>query len=151
MNTHRFVTLSTLIALMAASAALADVTGTVYNDLNKNGIRDAGEPGIAGVYVSNSKEVAKTDAQGRYTLPVYDDMVVFVVKPTGYMTPVDATTHVAEILLHPQARRLARRDQAVRRDQADRSAAGRGRFPAVQGRGAPELQSDHQRRHAALQ
>ncbi len=84
------IALVTLTTMMMATTSLANVKGTVYNDLNRNGKMDAGEPGIPGVCVSNSKEVVKTDAQGKYTLPAYDDMVVFVVKPAGWMTPVDA-------------------------------------------------------------
>jgi hypothetical protein len=75
--------------LYLTGSAVGDVTGTVYNDLNKNGTMDGGESGIANVCVSNGKEVVKTDDNGRYTLPEYNDMVVFVVKPTGWTTPVD--------------------------------------------------------------
>jgi hypothetical protein len=91
MKRFESISVAALVALLiAGSAAVANVTGTVYNDLNRNGQMDADEPGIAGVCVSNGKEVVKTDASGQYVLPEYDDMVVFVVKPTGYMTPVDA-------------------------------------------------------------
>lgn len=48
--------------------------------------------GIAGVMVSNGLDVALTDADGRYTLPVTDETVLFVIKPSGYMTPVDPVT-----------------------------------------------------------
>jgi hypothetical protein len=33
--------------------------------------------------VSNGREVAKTDADGRYTLPIEDESVIFVIKSTG--------------------------------------------------------------------
>jgi len=65
-----------------------NVTGTVYWDQNKNGQMDVNEPGIPDVCVSNSRDVVKTDANGVYILPACDEMVVFVVKPTGWMTPV---------------------------------------------------------------
>ncbi|HSW01664.1 MAG TPA: calcineurin-like phosphoesterase C-terminal domain-containing protein [Sedimentisphaerales bacterium] len=90
MKRNSLFSVATLVTMLTAGAAMADVTGTVYNDLNRNGKMDAGEPGIAGVCVSNSKEVVKTDAAGKYTLPAYDEMIVFVVKPAGWMTPVDA-------------------------------------------------------------
>lgn len=45
--------------------------------------------GLAGVSVSNSRDVVQTDADGRYSLPVDDDCIVFVVKPTGYRTIMD--------------------------------------------------------------
>jgi calcineurin-like phosphoesterase family protein len=66
------------------------VTGYVFRDDNGNGALDWGEPGLKNVAVSNGKEVVLTDKKGRYTLPAYDEMVVFVSKPAGYATPVNA-------------------------------------------------------------
>ncbi|MBL9128486.1 MAG: hypothetical protein JNL97_12605, partial [Verrucomicrobiales bacterium] len=63
--------------------------GTVFDDRNGNGIRDAREPGLPGVRVSNQRDIVVTDAQGRWELPVSDDSVVFVVKPRGWMPPTD--------------------------------------------------------------
>jgi hypothetical protein len=103
MKLRHSMTLSTLILLAASGLVLANVTGVVYNDLNKNGKQDAGEAGLSGVYVSNSKEVVKTDAQGRYTMPSYDDMVVFVVKPSGWMTPVDGNNVPRFYYIHKPA------------------------------------------------
>ena len=51
--------------------------------------REAGEPGVAGVRVSNAVDVAITDTHGAYELPLPDEGHVFVVKPRGYMTPTD--------------------------------------------------------------
>ena len=45
------------------------------------------------VLVSNGKEVAVTDADGRYTLPLPDEAVIFVIKPAGFMSPVDPVTN----------------------------------------------------------
>ena len=72
-----------------ADPAAPYATGAVYHDLNGNGLRDPGEKGLAGVCVSNGGEVVPTDAGGRYRLPVGDDTVIFVIKPTGWMTPLD--------------------------------------------------------------
>src|SRR5687767_9230597 len=63
--------------------------GTVFEDKNKNGRRDEGEPGIGGVYVSNQLEVAKTDRDGNWKLPHSNDTIFFVVKPRNWMTAVD--------------------------------------------------------------
>lgn len=73
--------------LSTASAQLA--TGIVFTDQNSNGLYDAGEPGIADVRVSNGREVTSTDAAGRYQLPVDDDTILFVIKPSGYRTVLD--------------------------------------------------------------
>ena len=45
------------------------ISGTVFEDVNKNNIRDEGERGIAGVMVSNQREVILTDEDGNYRLP----------------------------------------------------------------------------------
>lgn len=81
-----------IIMLLSISAAQANetVTGKVYHDANGNQQLDNGEAGIADVCVSNGQEVVKTAADGSYSLPASDDMIVFVVKPSGYATPVDA-------------------------------------------------------------
>lgn len=63
-------------------------SGVVFEDRNANGIRDRGEPGLAGVRVTNRVEFARTDREGRWQLPVTDDTIFSVVKPRGWMTPV---------------------------------------------------------------
>lgn len=79
-----------LVSLFTANAfAEGSVKGVVFWDRNKDGIQDFREPGIPNVCVSNGKEVVKTNKKGVYKLPAYDDMVVFVVKPSGWMTPVN--------------------------------------------------------------
>ena len=80
-----FVLISASIMLHAQTTA----TGYVYHDENGNGKRDRREQGIAGVSVSNGIQVVTTDAKGRYELPVGNDNIIFVVKPTGYAVPVD--------------------------------------------------------------
>lgn len=64
--------------------------GSVFHDFNDNGERDAGEPGISGVLVSNQIDVVKTDADGNWELPAREDCIFFVNKPSGWMTPVDS-------------------------------------------------------------
>lgn len=56
----------------------------MFDDRNANGARDAGEPGIAGVVVSNQDEVVRTDAQGAYALGASGFGAVFVSLPRGY-------------------------------------------------------------------
>ncbi len=77
--------LQTAVADDAPSAA----HGVVYHDRNGSGVRDAGEEGLAGVRVSNGQEVVTTDAQGRWELPADGEVIFFVIKPPGWMTPVD--------------------------------------------------------------
>ena len=70
-----------------AMAPASTVSGRVFDDAD-----GASRPGLPGVLVSNGRDVAVTDADGRYTLPVTDETVVFVVKPAGFMTPVEPGT-----------------------------------------------------------
>jgi hypothetical protein len=84
----RFGWIGLLLTLTLSAWAQQVATGVVFHDRNRNGIRDAGEPGIPNVLVSNQREVVKTDAQGRYRLPVDDDTVLFVIKPRGWALPV---------------------------------------------------------------
>lgn len=39
--------------------------------------------------VSNGIQVVQTDAQGKYSLPISDDQIIFVIKPSDYQVPVD--------------------------------------------------------------
>ncbi|MCW2131590.1 Calcineurin-like phosphoesterase [Arthrobacter sp. VKM Ac-2550] len=63
--------------------------GTVFNDKNRNSKQDTNEPGVAGATVSNGRDVVATDEQGRYELPAFNNMTVFVTQPRGYQVPVD--------------------------------------------------------------
>lgn len=80
-------TLPFLLAFAAgAFAQPAMLTGTVYEDRNGNAQHDRGEPGIAGVKVSNGRELAITDPRGRYALPMREGSTLFVVKPPEFAT-----------------------------------------------------------------
>lgn len=63
--------------------------GVVFRDDDRDSVRDPAEPGIAGVAVSNGREVVLTDEAGAYALPAREDMNLFVTKPAGYDVPVD--------------------------------------------------------------
>jgi hypothetical protein len=65
-------------------------SGVVFHDRNRNGARDAFDFGVRGVPVSNGRDVVLTDWRGRYRIAVGDDTIVFVIKPGGWATPVDA-------------------------------------------------------------
>ncbi|MEM7641023.1 MAG: calcineurin-like phosphoesterase family protein [Pseudomonadota bacterium] len=65
------------------------VAGTVFQDLSRDGTHQDDEPGIAGVMVSNGRDVVVTGADGSYELPVYDNMTVMVVEPAAYDVPTD--------------------------------------------------------------
>ena len=61
-------------------AALATVSGTVYDDANANGRRDPGEAGLAGVVVSDGDSAVASGVDGAYRLGSRGRLV-FVVTP----------------------------------------------------------------------
>ena len=74
--------------------------GVVYEDLNKNRVRDADEKGIEGVRVSNGIDIVITDTAGNFSLPVSDDTAVFLIKPRGWMTPLNSNNLPQFYYLH---------------------------------------------------
>lgn len=78
---------ATALALVAGAAQALPPpcnAGTVFEDRNGNGARDAGEPGLPGVQVSDGVGIVRTDRRGGYVLPVVDGRTTFVIKPAGY-------------------------------------------------------------------
>ena len=95
------------LALALPLTANADTArGTVFEDTNTNGVRDAGEPGVANVRVSNGVDVVLTDGEGVYQLEVGDEAIIFITKPAGYATPVDADQLPQFYYVHQPADRL---------------------------------------------
>ncbi|MFO7575947.1 MAG: metallophosphoesterase N-terminal domain-containing protein, partial [Bacteroidales bacterium] len=73
------------------SAAPGEVTGIVYLDANENGTWDARkDKPLKNVAVSNGRDIAVTDRNGIYTLPLRDNCAIFVIKPRGYRFPADS-------------------------------------------------------------
>lgn len=66
-----------------APAPAAPVNGTVFDDLNRDGVRQPGEPGLGNVVVSNQIDVVRTAADGTWTLDGPGTGVVFVTAPRG--------------------------------------------------------------------
>src|SRR5271165_767089 len=80
----------------------AQVTGLVFEDRDGSGVASAANPGIADVLVSNGRDVETTGPDGRYTLPLPEEATIFVVKPAGFMTPVDPATRLPRFYRHHQ-------------------------------------------------
>lgn len=64
------------------------LTGKVFVDSDRDSASD-GESGLAGVTVTNGRDVVRTDDEGEYELPVFDNMTVSITQPSGYQVPVD--------------------------------------------------------------
>ena len=80
----RVLTILLIAALGRSQPGSADVSGTVFDDTNRNGRQDAGEVGIAGIAVSNQDAVVTTDAKGAFRLSSAGTGVVFVSTPDAY-------------------------------------------------------------------
>lgn len=79
---------------LAATPALADSAGcnagVVFEDHDGDGVRDRGEPGLAGIAVSDGERIVRTDRRGRWSLPLAGDHTVFVIKPASHVFPAGA-------------------------------------------------------------
>ncbi len=78
-----------LAAVPAVATAQKVAQGIVFLDQDRDGQHGPGEPPLPGVRVSNGRDVVPTRKDGRYELSIDDD-ILFVIKPRGYMTPVDS-------------------------------------------------------------
>ncbi|QEH42178.1 calcineurin-like phosphoesterase family protein [Chitinophaga sp. XS-30] len=96
----RLSLLACLLIITMAAMSQGMVKGYVYEDRNANGKKDRKEKGIQGVSVSNGTDVAQTDSKGQYTLPLGNDNILFVIKPSGYKTPVDQNNLPAFYYIH---------------------------------------------------
>jgi hypothetical protein len=72
------------VSLLALPGVDAQVSGTVFADLNANGRRDPGEAGLSRVAVSNQVDVVATDSTGAFRLSGAGNGIVFVSVPEGY-------------------------------------------------------------------
>lgn len=94
--------LSILVTLLIYSHAVGQTVakGYVYEDSNGNNKKERREKGIAGVSVSNGVEVVQTDSKGYYELPVGNDNILFVIKPSGYKVPLNEANQPLYYYIH---------------------------------------------------
>jgi hypothetical protein len=78
----------------------AEISGVVFEDRNGSGAPSPSNPGLAGVMVSNGRDIAITGADGRYTLPLPEEATIFVIKPAGFMPPVEPLTNLPRFYRH---------------------------------------------------
>ena len=67
-----------------STIAQTNATGYVFEDKNQNGKRDKRDNGISKVAVTNGQEVVLTNDSGKYELPIGQDDIISVIKPSGY-------------------------------------------------------------------
>jgi hypothetical protein len=73
-------------AFLCGQAQSTDVFGTRFQDSNGNGRRDADEPGIKGVAVSDQVSVVTSDAEGKYHFRAAGNGFVFISVPNNFST-----------------------------------------------------------------
>ncbi len=88
---------------LSNAAAAETARGVVFYDINKNGERDQGEPGLPNIRVSNQREIVFTDEEGRWALPASDDAIFFVIKPSGFTPPLSANNLPQFYYIHKPA------------------------------------------------
>lgn len=77
----------TVAAVSSVQVPPRQVSGTVFLDRNGNGLRDAGEPGVANVVVSDQAQSVATGPDGGYRLnPLGGEGIVFVSVPRDHRT-----------------------------------------------------------------
>src|SRR5687767_13521068 len=76
--------LLTVFACTGENGFSATIQGRVFNDQDRNGVVGDAERGLAGVAVSDGRNVVLTSSTGAYEIEVTDAPFVFVILPRGY-------------------------------------------------------------------
>ena len=89
-NRLLFIALPLALTFQVARAneSNSTATGMVYLDHNNNQTFDTGDAPLAGVKISNGRQITTSNEQGRYQLSVDTDDILFVIKPRGMRTPL---------------------------------------------------------------
>ncbi|WP_248763061.1 PQQ-binding-like beta-propeller repeat protein [Pseudarthrobacter sp. SSS035] len=99
-----------IIFTLASSSTteLVVVQGSVFTDTNANGVRDAGEPGMADVSVTDGASWSKSGADGAYSIQMdrsrRETDLVQIVSPNGYTPALRADSvpqHFREVPAGP--------------------------------------------------
>jgi hypothetical protein len=96
-------------------ARLSQRSGVVFLDLNDDGHRDRGEPGLPGVAVRLGGHTATTDGSGRYSLPVETGTLVIEARSLAEGQRVRPPDHAGSHDL--PVRTTSRLDVHVRREE----------------------------------
>lgn len=78
-----------LIVLICNASVSQTFTGTVFLDKNNNGVFDAEENPMPNILVSNGKDVVKTGSKGKYKINAIPGNLVFIIKPSGYISKLN--------------------------------------------------------------
>lgn len=94
MNNMKYFVLLFVLLFISKANAQHSFDGVVFVDGNNNGLFDDEERKLPNVLVSNGRDVVSTNEKGEYKISTIKDNLVFVVKPTGYISKLDSTNKV---------------------------------------------------------
>jgi hypothetical protein len=99
-TTAKPVIISILLVLFPIIRAQETARGVVFEDLNRNLVKDSNEKGVGQAAVSNGREVVLTGEDGEYEIPVSSGQILFVIKPSEYTLPVNANNQPQFFYVH---------------------------------------------------
>ncbi len=79
------LTTMVLICVRSGGAVALNISGTVFQDKNRNGHREARERPLPDVVISDGVHVIRSDQQGRYSLTTDNSRVLFVSLPGDHL------------------------------------------------------------------
>ena len=80
-----FLVIFCTFSFLHGFAQLRSQSGQVYLDENHNGIYDMGEEPLSNISISNGLDIVQSSELGEYEIPLREDGVIFVIKPSGYI------------------------------------------------------------------
>ncbi|WP_445736875.1 calcineurin-like phosphoesterase C-terminal domain-containing protein [Mariniflexile sp.] len=83
-NIWKYFLVSICMAISFNGNCQSIAKGSIYLDKNENGKKNNDEKGLKDIAVTNGKDVVLTDILGNYELPISDDDIIFIIKPSGY-------------------------------------------------------------------
>jgi len=84
LSTMALSAIASLALAQPVSGQAAPILGVVFEDANRNGVRDVAERGVSGVAVSNQSDVVVSDSVGRFAIAPGLTGVLFVATPNRY-------------------------------------------------------------------
>lgn len=100
----KFVIWGLFLCIISLTTQAQDLAkGYVFEDLNQNGKKERRETGLPEVGISNGQQVVTTDETGYYEIPLSPGQLLFVIKPSGYLAPVDSLNRPQFFYIHKPA------------------------------------------------
>lgn len=78
------LTVIVIFVVFTCSPAQQIAKGKVFIDKNENNELDSFEAGLPGVPISNGRDIVLSNENGIYEIPVRENEIIFMIKPSGY-------------------------------------------------------------------